>query len=535
MDRRHFLSLLGGGCALPFLGGVAAASPKAAGRVIVVGAGFSGLSAALALAEQGVEVEVIEAQERIGGRYSSWREPGPGGLISVGHTPMTVSSLDTALREFLDAMGASPVLEPNAVSWSWRIGGRLVSRQELWGAAHWGAALWKHARGMGERGIPFRLQKGSRWLRSASTTEVVTELGNKSIADWQKHTGALTPWSALDELLASVLFDGVPSEVDASSFLLAEQRSQQQRREGRLLRPSENGEQSIWGEIRKRLEGMGVRFQLGVEVSEVRLAGGRVTGLTLGEFQPGAWTTEAPQGWSVVEREGAPPVHLRRDTTGLLEAFSSPDARPEEALYVVEGADGIHIEGEDRRRHLEADSVVLACGPESAWALAGDLLTTQHTPVVRERISARFWLGSPLSPESPTWVVADGEIPAMGTVLSRIEADSRAWADDDATVVCVEMTMGALSEEENLNEALLGVVGRCWPELGEAPLLESRVHRWWVPLKTPGFAAREPVVATVPGLQLAGEHLPVEAGVFGAEAAVKSGRFAAVRALEAMS
>ena len=122
----------------------------------------------------------------------------------------------------------------------------------------------------------------------------------------------------------------------------------------------------------------------------------------------------------------------------------------------------------------------------------------------------------------------------MGTVLSRIEADSRAWADDDATVVCVEMPMGALSEEENLREALLEVVGRCWPELDEAPLIDSRVHRWWVPLKTPGFAARESVVATVPGLQLAGEHLPVEAGAFGAEAAARSGRVAAARALEAM-
>ncbi|MEC7240296.1 MAG: FAD-dependent oxidoreductase [Myxococcota bacterium] len=533
MDRRNFLSLLGGGLALPLSGSGASASPIG-GRVIVVGAGFSGLCAALALAEQGLQVEVIEAQERIGGRYASWREQGPGGWISVGHTPLTVSPADTALREFLDATGVSSHFEPHSSVWSWRIGGRLVSREALWGRLHWGAALWKHARGMGDRGIPLRLQRGSRWLRSASATEVVAQVGKASIAGWQQETGALTPWTALDELLAPVLFDGVPSEVDASSFLLAEQRWRHPAREAPLLRPSENGEESIWGEIRGRLESMGVRFQLGVEVSEVRLAGGRVTGLTLGEFQPGAWAAEAPQGWSVVEREGAPPVHLRRDSTGLLEAFSSPNARPEEALYVVEGADGIHIEGEDRRRHLNADSVVLACGPESAWALAGDLLTTPHVPVVRERISARFWLGSPLSPDSPTWVVADGKAPAMGTVLSRIEADSRAWADDDATVVCVEMPMGALSEEENLREALLEVVGRCWPELDDAPLIDSRVHRWWVPLKTPGFAARESVVATVPGLQLAGEHLPVEAGAFGAEAAARSGRVAAARALQAM-
>jgi len=330
------------------------------------------------------------------------------------------------------------------------------------------------------------------------------------------------------------LFNGVPSEVDASSFLLAERRSEKLRREGVLLRPSENGEEVLWGAIREKLEGMGVRFQLGVEVSEVRLSAGRVTGLTLGEFRPGAWVAEAPVGWSFVEREGAPPVHLRRSPNGRLEAFSSRDARADEALYVVEGADGIHIEGEDERRHLEADSVVLACGPESAWALAGDLLTTERVPQVRERVSARFWLGSPLLPDSPSWVVSDGPTPAMGTALSRVEGDSRDWADDDAAVVCVEVPMDAHGEQEEPLEHLRQVVGQCWPELRDAPVLESRIHRWSVPLKSPGFAAQQPAAAKVPGLQLAGEHLPLEAAFSGAEAAVRSGRAAASRALDAM-
>jgi uncharacterized protein with NAD-binding domain and iron-sulfur cluster len=37
-------------------------------RVVVVGAGFAGLSAAVSIADAGVDVTVLEARERVGGR-----------------------------------------------------------------------------------------------------------------------------------------------------------------------------------------------------------------------------------------------------------------------------------------------------------------------------------------------------------------------------------------------------------------------------------------------------------------------------------
>ena len=82
-SRRRFLELLaaaGGGALLParraraettFDGGSAEIPTGATGtptRVIVIGAGMAGLAAASALQNAGVEVVVLEARDRIGGR-----------------------------------------------------------------------------------------------------------------------------------------------------------------------------------------------------------------------------------------------------------------------------------------------------------------------------------------------------------------------------------------------------------------------------------------------------------------------------------
>ena len=88
MNRRDFLRSTAGLAALGgsgWLAGCASTSepvlpplPRRSGRAIVVGAGMSGLSAATHLQRAGMEVVVLEARDRIGGRIHtdrSWGTP----------------------------------------------------------------------------------------------------------------------------------------------------------------------------------------------------------------------------------------------------------------------------------------------------------------------------------------------------------------------------------------------------------------------------------------------------------------------------
>ncbi len=91
----------------PRVGGAAGSAPVSAGlpaaspgglRVLVVGAGVSGLVAALELAEAGHEVTVLEARARAGGRVRTIREPFADGLYAEAGATSIASHHDRVLH-----------------------------------------------------------------------------------------------------------------------------------------------------------------------------------------------------------------------------------------------------------------------------------------------------------------------------------------------------------------------------------------------------------------------------------------------------
>jgi squalene-associated FAD-dependent desaturase len=73
-------------------------------HVVVIGGGFAGLSAAVALAERGTRVTVLEARPRLGGRASSFRDAETGAVVDNGQHAMMGCYRRTLA--FLDRIGA---------------------------------------------------------------------------------------------------------------------------------------------------------------------------------------------------------------------------------------------------------------------------------------------------------------------------------------------------------------------------------------------------------------------------------------------
>src|SRR5687767_7902179 len=111
LSRRELLSW--SGAALATLG-CWAATPVSAPRrvrlrqkphVVVVGAGIAGLAAALALVEKEIDVTILEAQQRAGGRILTIRSPFYSGLYVEAGAAHVVG--DPALLGLIEKLGLS--------------------------------------------------------------------------------------------------------------------------------------------------------------------------------------------------------------------------------------------------------------------------------------------------------------------------------------------------------------------------------------------------------------------------------------------
>jgi monoamine oxidase len=128
-NRRSVLKALGGAAALMAAPGPLRSQNRS--EVVVIGAGLSGLAAALLLEQSGVNVRVVEGRRRIGGRVYSTRElPGAPEMGGTGFAHGYARLLDAAQTHGVELVDLKPVL------------GHLLRREIFLGGEHIPIQQW---------------------------------------------------------------------------------------------------------------------------------------------------------------------------------------------------------------------------------------------------------------------------------------------------------------------------------------------------------------------------------------------------------
>src|ERR1700712_3234326 len=78
---------------------------QATSDVVIIGGGVSGLSCAVALADAGLRVTVLESTAVLGGRARSWTHAGSGAVVDLG--PHVVPSEYGNFLKLLERLGTS--------------------------------------------------------------------------------------------------------------------------------------------------------------------------------------------------------------------------------------------------------------------------------------------------------------------------------------------------------------------------------------------------------------------------------------------
>jgi monoamine oxidase len=208
--RQMLLTSLSAGAGLLLSSRGYAQAPSGRGRVIVVGAGFSGLAAAYELASAGLDVQVVEARNRIGGRVVSFRDFVPGKVVEGGAE--LIGSNHVLWQAYAKRFGLTmnPMTEDPALADPVVLDGRRLTNseaQELFGEIDAAVALMNvDARKLSDADRPWLadnavaldLRTVGDWLRSLSCTDTcrraidaMLTADNGVRTEWQSYLGHL--------------------------------------------------------------------------------------------------------------------------------------------------------------------------------------------------------------------------------------------------------------------------------------------------------------------------------------------------------
>ncbi|SFI63180.1 FAD-dependent oxidoreductase [Amycolatopsis sacchari] len=440
-------------------------------RVAVVGGGIAGLTAATALAERGVTVELFEREPYWGGRVGGWTTKLPDGStvgMSRGfhaffrqyyNLRALLARADVELRPVTDY----PLLDEHGHTDTFR----GLPRTPPWNA--FGFALRSSTFTLsGLRKVNMRAALS---LVDVRVPESYEQLDTENAADFLARIRFPEAARHLAFDVFSRSFFASPQRLSAAELAVMFHLYFLGSAEGLLFDVPREPFHTLWTPVTDRLAALGARLHPATPVTAV---------------EPGFAVHTADASYEV---------------DGVVLALEIP------AL-----------------RELVAASPL---GPPE-WR---DQIAAQET--APPFLVRRLWLDRPVRADRPPFL-ATGGLPPLDniSVLDRYDADAAAWAARSGGSV-VELHAYAAADRETTGKELLARLHAIYPETQQATIVGDR-EEWRAdcPLFAPGTYFRRPAVATpVPGLALAGDGVRADLPVALMERAATTGWLAANRLL----
>jgi len=605
VNRRRFLKASGyvvGAGALGFGAGLFAVQPRKSAlplpdgndtrperpaeprRVIVVGGGLAGLSAATELAARHFDVTLVERAAQLGGKLTAWPVRALGEEFPVEHGFHGFFAQYYNLRALLDAAGVQadlapspgyPVLFADRPAETFGRTTRLfpfnmlsVVRQShalhLGDFRHDGDGLTELMRFDGER--TFDRYDGVDFARFAIDGRI-----NRPMVETVLEPFGKTTLNRVERLSAAeairffhFYFMGNPEGLGFSY----------------LKRDSVS---AIVGPLARRLQALGGRIRAGVSAQRLVLDGGRVTGVAI-DARPAPEPrltlalADIPDAWRAQPQADGSSIFVRRkgdridaldgrcthmgcpvaldDTGGFrcpchggrFDADGAPLAGPPKSplvrLDTVRAGERVLVGSAladlaQLGETLDCDYCVVACEVRGVQALLGasDPALARHVAGLGEAdpyVVWRLWLDKPTARDRlPFYTTARFRFTDSLAIYSAFQEPFVSWARRTGGSV-VEVHAYAIAPEAmvpppEIRAAMWKELMALLPELAGARILhdefqqQSNFTRW-----APGDHARRPgVESPVPNLMLAGDWVSLPAPASLMEAAAMSGRLAA--------
>ncbi|OBF55507.1 isorenieratene synthase [Mycobacterium sp. 852002-53434_SCH5985345] len=444
-------------------------------RVVVVGGGIAGLTAATGLAERGVAVEVIEREPYLGGRVGGWTEQHGGTGLAMNRGFHAFFRQYYNLRSLLGRIDPqlrmlTPVADYPLIDGAGRRDTfRGLPRTPPWNAVAFAA-----------RSPTFRLRdflqidaRAAAPLAAVSVPGVYERLDHFDAATFLKSIRFPEAARHLAFEVFSRSFFADPAKLSAAELATMFHIYFLGSSEGLIFDvPTSNYDSALWEPLRRYLEARDVRFRLGTGASHI---------------------------------DTAPSKPFRVQT--------------------------------DSGDHVEADAVVLAtdvAGLQRIAAASTGLATDDWRAQIAQLRTAppfavyRLWLDRPVAARRPAFLGTAGHEPLDNiSVLERYERQAAEWSRTHHGSV-VELHSYALDAAPS-RAAMLRQLHKIYPETAAAQIVcERLLQRNDCPLFSPGsYAHRPPVVTPQPGLLLAGDSVRVDLPVALMERAATTGWCAA--------